>query len=58
MNYPIFGNMMGDCLDGSISGRMHYYYSGDIPGALVGVDSGTILASCSSVAEFLIYPCT
>ena len=43
---------------GSMGGRMHYYYSGDIPGALDGVDSGTILATCSSVAEFPLYPCT
>ena len=43
---------------GSLGGRMHYYYCGDISGALVGVDSGTILASCSSVAEFPIHQCT
>ena len=43
---------------GSMVGRMHYYYSGDISGALVGVDSGTILTSCSSVAEFPIHQCT
>ena len=36
---------------GSMGGRMPYYYSGDIFGALVGVDSGTILASCSSVVN-------
>ena len=28
---------------------------GTFCGALVGVDSGTILASCSSVAEFPLY---
>ena len=31
---------------------------GTIVGALVGVDSGTMLASCSGVAEFPLYPCT
>ena len=31
---------------------------GTIFGALVGVDSGTMLASCSSVAEFPLSPCT
>ena len=31
--------------------EMHYYYSTDISGALVGVDSGTILATCSSVVN-------
>ena len=34
----------------SMGGGMPYYYSGDISSALVELDIGTILASCSSVA--------
>ena len=36
---------------GSKSVEMHYYYSGDFSGALVGLDIGTILATCSSVVN-------
>ena len=36
---------------GSMGGRTPYYYSGDISGALAGLDIDTILASGSSVVN-------